>query len=114
MSVATKALIANGTAISGPIDLRGQILTAIAYPAAWTAADLSIQIGDTETGTFYEVFTDPGTGVGTVGAWDAAAGQATMVSQMIANCFIKLRSGPVGAPVNQGADRTITLFTVPI
>lgn len=112
--MATRALIANGAAISGPIDLRGNILTAIQYPAAWTAADLSIQISDTETGTYGEVFTDPGTGVGTVGAWDAAAGQVTLVQAMIANCFIKLRSGPSGAPVNQGADRTITLHTVPI
>lgn len=112
--MATRALIGNGTAISGPIDLRGMILTGIGYPAAWTAADVSIQISDTETGTYAEVFTDPGTGVGTVGAWDAAAGQVTLVQQMIANCFIKVRSGPVGAPVNQGADRTLTLHTVPI
>lgn len=112
--MATRALIANGTAISGPIDLRGNILTAIQYPAAWTAADLSIQISDTELGTYAEVFTDPGTGVGTVGAWDAAANQVTIIQQMIANCWIKIRSGPSGVPVNQGADRTLILHTVPI
>lgn len=112
--MATKALIANGTAITGPIDLRGNILTGIQFPSSWTAADLSMQVCDTETGTYSEVFTDPGTGVGTVGAWDAAANQCTLVSQMIANCFIKLRSGPSGVPVNQGADRTLTLHTVPI
>lgn len=112
--MANKAVITNGTSITGPIDLRGSILTAIQYPAAWTAADLSIQISDTELGTYGEVFTDPGTGVGTAMATDAAAGQVTLVQQMIANCFIKIRSGPVGAPVNQGADRALILHTVPI
>lgn len=112
--MANRAVITSGTAITGPIDLRGSILTGIQYPAAWTAADVSLQMCDTETGTYGEVFTDPGTGVGTVWAGDAAANQVTLISQMIANCFIKVRSGPVGAPVNQGADRALTLFTVPI
>lgn len=110
----TKAVIANGAAISGPIDLRGNILTAIQISALWTAADLSIAICDTETGTYGEVFLDPGTGTGTAGAYDAAAGQVVMIGQMIANCFIKIRSGPSGAPVNQGAARELTLYTVPI
>lgn len=112
--MANRAVITSGTAITGPIDLRGSILIGIQFPAAWTAADLSIAMCDTETGTYGEVFTDPGTGVGTVGAWDAAAGQVTLIQQMIANCFIKIRSGPSGVPVNQGADRTLTLHTVPI
>jgi hypothetical protein len=112
--VANRAVILNATAITGPIDLRGSILNAIQIPAVWTAAALSIQMCDTETGTYGEVFTDPGTGVGTVLALSAAAGQITMVAQMIANCFIKIRSGPSGVPVNQGADRALTLFTLPI
>jgi len=112
--MANRAVILNGAAITGPIDLRGSILTAIQFPAAWTAADISIQIGETETGAFAEVFTDPGTGVGTVGAWDANSGQVVLIAAMIGNCFVKIRSGPSGAPVNQGADRALVLHTIPI
>lgn len=112
----TQAKIANGAALSGEIDLRHQKLIAIQFPAAWTAADLSFQAAVESSGTFGEAFIDPGTGVGAALLLDAAASQVSFFNQanMLRNCFIKIRSGPVGAPVNQGAERILTLITEPI
>jgi hypothetical protein len=114
--MSARAKILNGASLSGEIDLRNQRLLGIIYPAVWTAADLSLQVGDVSGGTFGEVFTDPGSGVGTALALDGAAGQATFLSTaiIIGNCFIKIRSGPSGVPVNQGGDRDIIILTIPI
>lgn len=109
------ATIANGAALSDELDLRNWRITAIQYPAAWTAADLSVQaapeVGDV-AGTYGEVFLDPGTGTGAALAIDAAASQLTVLTgqHSIGGCFVKLRSGPSGAPVNQGAARTIFVY----
>lgn len=108
----TKTKIASGQSLSGVVDLRGKAFRGVMYPSAWTAADLSIQISPDGT-TFGEAFTDPGTGTGTAMALDAAASQVSYLTSpaAIADCFIKLRSGPSGVPVNQGADRDIFVLT---
>lgn len=108
----TRAKILNGQSLSGEIDLRGYRLTAIQYPSAWTAADLSVQAASKPGGSFGEVFVDTGNGTGAALAIDAAASQVTFLNNevFVGDCVIKLRSGPVGVPVNQGADRDITLI----
>jgi hypothetical protein len=111
-----RAVIANGASLSGEVDLRGLRLLGVIIPSAWTAADLSFQVGDASGGTFGEAFLDAGNGTGAALALDAAANQASLfnTARLISNCFIKVRSGPVGVPVNQGAARTITILTEPL
>lgn len=108
----TRAKILNGQSLTGEIDLRGYRLTGVIFPAAWTAADLSMQMASAPGGTYGEVFLDVGNGTGAAIAIDAAASQVTLLnaSVFIGDCVIKLRSGPSGVPVNQGADRDIILL----
>lgn len=108
----TRAKILNGQSLSGEIDLRGYRLTAIQFPSAWTAADLSVQASAAPGGTYGEVFVDTGNGTGAALAVDAAASQVTFLNAQtfVGDCCIKLRSGPVGVPVNQGADRDLILI----
>jgi hypothetical protein len=111
--MSTRAIILNGASLSGEVDLRKQRLIGVQFPAAWTAADLSFQVADVSGGTFGETFIDPGTGVGAALLLDAAASQVSFfnTTRLIGNCFVKVRSGPSGAPVNQGGDRALILLT---
>ncbi len=121
--MSVQAIIPNGQALTGDIDLRGQRLIGVIFSAAWTAAALSFQVADTTAsaagavpGTYGEAFGDPGSGTATALAMGAAAGQVTMFTQgnrIIENCFCKIRSGTSGTPVNQGGARTLTLLTIP-
>lgn len=100
--------ILNGTALSAAINIGNKKIVGIVMPAAWTAAGLSLQACDTLTGTYSEVAS-----VSAVVAITAAAGQVIVIdpATMPALPFIKVRSGTSGVPVNQGADRALTLIT---
>jgi len=106
--------IANGTSLSAAVNLGAQKLRGIAMPAAWTAAALSFQVS-VDGSTFIEL-TDPRpSGV----AYAAASGMAAAASQYLTIdpvlfegvAVLKVRSGVSGTPVNQGADRVLTLST---
>lgn len=115
MSTQTKIL--SGQSLSGEIDVRGLSVAGVIFPAAWTAADLSFQAADVSGGTFGEILTDPGSGTGTALALDGAAGQVslfTLPNLFDGISFIKVRSGPSGVPVNQGADRALIILTMPV
>ena len=103
--------IANGASQSDEIDLGSARLAAIFMPAAWTAADITLMASHESGGVFLAVFGDDGTeevltvSTTRVVAIDDAAGVLASLR------FIKLRSGTVGTPVNQGAERTLYLIT---
>jgi hypothetical protein len=103
-------VIANGaTGLSGEVDLQGYKLVAIHMPATWVTANLTLLTAPTSGGTFNKV-TVNGTelvipvsqGVCEVND-DAALAFATLR-------FLKFRSGTAATPVNQTADRTLTLI----
>lgn len=100
----TNVLIANGTSLSGPVDLGEQKLIGIAMPAAWTAAGLSFQ-GSNDNVTY----TDLVDAAGAVLARTVGASQFSLVSGLDLPRYIKVRSGTLAVPVNQGADRTLQL-----
>ena len=108
VSTTTKsATIANGASLSEEIDLGGYGLAAIEMPAAWTAANLTFQAASASAGTFKNVYDAAGNQL-TVTA--DASRVLTDIPELAPLRFIKIRSGTSGTPVNQGAERTITLI----
>lgn len=103
----TAALILSGASLSAAIPLGAKTLHGIAMPAAWDAATLSFQVS-IDGSVFLELQS-----VSAVVNPPAAAGQFIALDPAIFRGFniIKVRSGTVGAAVNQTADRTLTLVT---
>lgn len=103
------ALIANGASLSSVIDLGAGKLVAIQMPAAWTAAALTFQASIDGTNYFdvYDTSTERNYTV---------AASRMLVLQLpdwVGIKYLKIRSGTSGTPVNQGADRTLTLLVQP-
>lgn len=108
----TTATIANGAALSGAINLT-KINTAydlrlfgIQMPAEWTTANLTFQVSLDGT-TYTNMYLDDGT------EYQASVAASSFVVVPIDKfCgvpFLKIRSGTSGTPVNQAADRFLTL-----
>lgn len=103
--------IANGQSESAAIDLDGFILGAVLLPATWTAANLTI-LASHDGATWLPVY-DRG---GTEYVITAASGRWVTVTREATESFrhVKLRSGVVATPVNQGAARLIHLALVTV
>lgn len=97
--------IANGASLSDAVQTGGMVPLGIILPASWTTAGLSFAVSVDDTNYF---------------ALQSMTGEVTAsaaASQYIAldpNIFIginslKVRSGTAGTPVNQAADRIITV-----
>lgn len=101
--------IANGAAITATgFDVGvGAFVTGILMPASWTAASLSFQVS-IDSANFYDLYDTAGSEVVVA----AAASRVITVpaTLLLGFRYIKVRSGTTGTPVNQGADRTITLI----
>lgn len=101
--------IANGTAITATgFDVgAGAVVTGILMPASWTAASLSFQ-ASIDSANWFDVYDRFGVEI----VIPAAASRVITVEPtlFIGFRYIKVRSGTTGTPVNQGADRTITLI----
>jgi hypothetical protein len=85
-------------------------------PAAWTAAGLTFQ-ASLDGINYFNVF-DDGTTAGTFveTTWTAAASQYQIVAapaKWVGVRWLKIRSGTSGVPVNQAAERTLTIVGVP-
>jgi hypothetical protein len=104
------ATITAGTALSDAIDLGDGILTAIHMPAAWTAATLTFQVSDDSGTTWSELRNTAGVAV-TVAAAAAAIRLEVDTTAFKSTAFLKVRSGTSATPVNQAADRVLTLVT---
>jgi len=100
------ATIASGTSLSAAVDLSGRHITGILMPAGWTAADLTFSASP--DGVTYGDFYDE------TGEYSLTVAAGVFVGLNIASLmgfrYLKVRSGTSGAPVNQGADRDITLM----
>jgi hypothetical protein len=106
--VQTPITISNGTALSAALPLGEYVLTGIAMPAAWDAAALTFQVSADGGTTFGEMQS-----VSAVVSYTAAAGQYIAIDPTLWRGvnMIKVRSGTSGTPVNQTADRILTLVT---
>lgn len=104
------AVIAAGASLSGEVDLEGYLLAGIIIPGAWTAANLTFQVSPTSGGTYVDLYDDAGNEVTvTVGGASRGIGVDLLAGVLAQWRFIKLRSGTTGTPVNQAAERTLTL-----
>ncbi len=108
-----QVIIPNGASLSNPIDLGSTVLCAILIPAGWTAAGLSFQASDDGGTTWFNIFDSTGAEV-IVASAAVVAGQRISVdpSAFVGVDFIRVRSGYSAVPVNQTADRTLTLVSV--
>lgn len=102
------AVISSGQSVSTTVFLGNGTLVGLIVPSSWTAANITIQASLNNT-TFYDVHFDNGTEY----QLSAAASRwITMLPHEVSGIlYLRLRSGTSGAPVNQAADRTITLIT---
>lgn len=104
------ATIVSGASLSGAIDVAGTTLISIQMPAAWTAANLTFQ-GSADGSTYADVYNDSGDEY----SIPVSASRFVMLDQ-VQNRFrgmryFKVRSGTSGTPVNQGADRVLSLIS---
>lgn len=108
-------LIANGTAISAAVNIGPMTLVGIIMdPSAWTPADLTFQAAP-DGATFGElVETDlaAADAVAALQVHSPAAGQFIVLdpAKLRGVVSLKVRSGTSGSPVNQLADRNLTLL----
>lgn len=104
------ATIANGASLSDAVDLLGYDLVALAFPAAWTAADVTLQTSEDGV-TYRNVMTDAASPAEVVVGADASLHVVISgVTGTALGRFIKIRSGTAAAAVNQLGDRIIKVF----
>ena len=106
------ATILSGTALSGPVALGAFSLVGISMPAAWTAAALTFQVSPDGGTTWQELVDNTGAAISIT----AAAGTFIMLVGEPSYDWrginmIRVRSGTVGVPVNQAADRVVNIIT---
>lgn len=105
--------IPNGTSTSGIINLATgtRELTGIQMSAAWTAAALTFEVS--ADGTNFAVLHNGTAEFTILAAGGAAAGLSiTLNPEVFGNWpFVRIRSGVIGAYVNQGAARTLVVLT---
>lgn len=106
--------IAASESLSGASQNLGEFrILGILMPASWTAADLTFQ-GSADGTTYGDLYDDVGNEVGV----DAAASRLISLTgakfdALQACSFVKVRSGPTGAGVAQGGDRSLVLLLEP-
>jgi len=102
------ATIGTGTALSAEVPLGEKTLVGILMPAAWDAASLTFQATTDDTN-----FAELQDGAGGAISFTVSAGVFVAVdpAKWRGITGVKVRSGTSGAPVNQTANRTITLVT---
>jgi hypothetical protein len=106
MSEAETCTIASGASLSGAVNLGGRIPVGVYMPASWTAAALTFQVSPDGV-TYYNAHTE-------AAEYSVTASAVIYVNFDSVNFyganFLKVRSGTSGTPVNQGADRVMTLM----
>jgi len=109
MSLLTQTVvIANGASLSAAATLGiNRLLVGIQMDSGWDAAALTFQMSPDGGTTWLEM-----QGASAVLTYSAAASQYIAIDPTLWRgvTMLKVRSGTVGAPVNQTAQRTLTLI----
>lgn len=100
------ATISLGQSLTSSINLGGLRVFGIKMPASWDTANLTFQVS-LDGGTWTNMYLDDDSEY----TAKAAASRFIVlpVDKFCGVPFIKIRSGTSGSPVNQTADRTLTL-----
>ncbi len=104
------ATIASGTSLSSAADLGTGRLVGIILPSAWTTAGITFQ-GSADGSTYFDLYDDGIERAIASGSVAASRFIALPIADWLMVRSVKLRSGSAAAPVNQPADRLITLVT---
>jgi hypothetical protein len=111
-------VIANGASLSGPVDIGNYKLVGLVVPSAWTSGDITFAAAVTPgltdnlapaDLTYYPVYDAAGTELTITNGAGTSRLYAIAPTAFAGTRYLKVRSGLVGAAVNQGAARTITL-----
>lgn len=110
-STVTVTIAAAGN-LSAAVDLSAVAVVGIVMPAAWDAANLTFAGSETQAGTYTNVYDDAGTEYPVT----AAASRRILVppADLLGGCWLKVRSGTAAVPVNQAAERVLTLLVRPV
>lgn len=106
-ALATQVQQIGGTFATSGLNLAGLIPTGILMPSAWTAAALTAQVS-ADNATWSDLFDRNGIEV----TFQAAASRYIVIepSLLTGTLLFRLRSGTSAVPVNQAADRDLTIF----
>lgn len=104
--------IPNGAALSDGLSLDGFYPSVVLMPAAWTSASLTFQISQ-DGATWLDLY-DAGTEVSSAVAASRAQALTAAAFSNRPGPYWRLRSGTGGSPVNQGADRVLTVLCRPL
>ena len=109
--VPVEVTIAESGSLSAAVDIKGATIVGVIMPAAWTAANLTLQ-ASIDDETYNNVYDKFGTEVNI----PVAASRHVIVSpaELTSLRYVKLRSGTSGTPVTQAAARVITLVVRPV
>lgn len=98
--------IANGASLSDAAQVDGAALVGIVMPAAWTAANLTLQASHDDS-TYNNMYDELGTEKTIVASTSRYI--SLNPADFLGTNSVKVRSGTSGTPVNQGGDRSIIL-----
>lgn len=101
------ATIANGASLSDAVAVNGGDVIGIYLPTI-TSAAISFQVSHDGGTTYSDLYTGAGAEV-TLGAATTGARFHSAPAGMSGITHLKVRSGPTGAAVNQGAQRLISV-----
>lgn len=102
--------IESGASLTAAIDLGHGTLVEIRMPDEWTAADLTFDSGGLDGSSYLPIYDG-----GTERTVEVDADRAVRLTpaDWAGIRYLKIRSGTGASPVNQGAERTLTLVTRP-
>lgn len=107
-SVAAVFTVATSDTISAAVALGGARVLGIQMPATWTAAALTF-LGSVDGSTYQSIYDSAGSEV-SITAVQAHYVALPDTSVLAGLNYLKVRSGTVGSPVQQAADRTLVLL----
>ena len=99
--------IAEDASLTAAINMQGRVLCGVEIPGTWTAANLTFQASQDGTNFFNMHKYDAGELTVTAAASLYLAIDPT---NFLGVNFLKVRSGTTGTPVNQAAERSLTLM----
>lgn len=103
------ATILSGQSLSDDINLGGRIPVGLVMPAAWTAASITFQASLDDGATWHDVYAIDETEL-TISSVVVDSFLALDSANFLGVTYLRLRSGTTATPVNQGADRAITVL----
>ena len=104
----TTVTIASGASLSGTIEMGRCNLFSIAMPAAWTAANLTFSVS-IDGVNFLNLHDQSGVETSIPVAASRHIGGLDVLAYGSFS-YLRIRSGTAGVPVNQAADRVLTLM----